>query len=420
MLERFLTSCLRFLGLTVGALLRSPDGRARLRPRRVLFMLAFLPVLGVAQLIHWLGFLLDELLFRDYRKVKIREPLFVLGVPRSGTTKLHRVLAEDARFTTFQTWECLFALSVTERRFWLGLAALDRRIGRPLGRLVGWLERRVFAALDAVHPMTLTDPEEDYFALMPILSCFILMLPFPFSRHLWRMGRFDEQMPAAERARILDFYERCLQKHLYVHGEDKRLLSKNAAFAPLAQSLVERFPDARFIGCLRDPMETVPSQLSSIGPGLELFGVPADSAVVRERMIDQLAFYYRNLAAAFARLPPSRGVWVPMAQMKAGINATLTAVYEQLQLPMTEAFAATLAAEDHHTRAYRSGHRYDLEQFGLNAQMIRRRFADAYRIPTPDDGAAGTTTPSGAILSPAAADAARADANTKPEEAVSC
>jgi len=381
MLERFLTSCLRYLGLTVGALFRSPDGQAQWRPRRMLLMLAFLPVLAVVQLIHWLGFLLDEILFRGYRRISIREPLFVLGVPRSGTTKLHRVLAEDARFTTFRTWECLFALSITERRFWLGVAALDRRIGRPLGSLVEWLESHVFAALDDVHPMTLSDPEEDYFALMPILSCFILVLPFPFSDHLWRMGRFDEQMPAAERKRILDFYERCLQKHLYVHGPDKRLLSKNAAFAPLARSLVERFPDARFIGCLRDPIETVPSQLSSIGPGLELFGVPANSPVVRERMIDQLAFYYRNLAMAFDRLPSNRGVWVPMARMKEGISATLTAVYEQLGLPMTAAFAATLAAEDHHTRAYRSGHRYHLGQFGLDVAEVRRRFGAAYAIP---------------------------------------
>jgi hypothetical protein len=381
MLQRFLVSCLRFLGLAAGALFRSPDGQSRLRVRRVLLMLAFLPVLAVAQLIHWLGFLLDEILFRDYRKVRIREPLFVLGVPRSGTTKLHRVLAEDARFTTFRTWECLFALSVTERRFWLGLAALDRHIGRPLGRIVTWLERRVFASLDDVHPMALTDPEEDYFALMPIFSCFILVLPFPFSRHLWRMGRFDDQMPATERERILDFYERCLQKHLYVHGPDKRLLSKNAAFAPLAQSLVARFPDARFIGCLRDPVETVPSQLSSIGPGLAFFGVPADSAVVRERMIDQLAFYYENLAKAFGRLPDSRGAWIPMARMKSGIASTLTAVYAQLELPMTEAFAATLTAEDQRTRSYRSSHRYHLDQFGLDPSQLHRRFTAAYAIP---------------------------------------
>jgi hypothetical protein len=418
MLERFFVSCLRFLGLAVDALFRSPDGRSRLRPRRVLLMLAFLPALAVAQLIHWLGFLLDEILFRDYRKVKIREPLFVLGVPRSGTTKLHRVLAEDAHFTTFRTWECLFALSVTERRFWLGIAALDRRIGCPLGRGLARLERLVFASLDDVHAMTLNDPEEDYFALMPILSCFILVLPFPFSSHLWRMGRFDAQMPANERKRILDFYERCLQKHLYVHGPDKRLLSKNAAFAPLAQSLVERFPDARFIGCLRDPVETVPSQLSSIGPGLAFFGVPADSPVVRERMIDQLAFYYRNLTTAFDRLPANRAVWIPMTRMKAGIAATLTAVYEQLELPMAQSFAATLAAEDQHTRAYRSGHRYHLEQFGLDAADIYRRFSAAYAIPALAGPSSQGQTEAGArpraSADPIAADLAQA------EEAISC
>jgi hypothetical protein len=381
MFDLFLISTKRFLAMVPAALTRSPDGQTPLGVRRVLIMIGFLPLFALVQAIHWLGFLLDDILFRGWRRVEIREPLFVLGVPRSGTTKLHEVMAKDSQYTSFSTWECLFALSVTERRFWLALARLDALIGGPAAGVVGWLERRIFASLDDVHAMSLTSPEEDYFALMPILSCFILFLPFPANEHLHRVGLFDREMPEAERKRILDFYQSCLKRHLYVHGPDKRLLSKNAAFAPLAQSLSRQFPDARFIVCLRDPIETIPSQLSSIGPGLRLFGISEHSAPIRERLLEQLAFYYDNLHALVRSQPAQRCATVTLPELKAGLSAALTGIYAQLGLPLGDDFAAVLRIETPAARGYRSGHRYALAQFGLEPADISTRFASAYWHP---------------------------------------
>lgn len=401
MFALFLLSTKRFIGLIGSSLTRSPDGQAPLRPRRVLILLAFLPVFAFGQLLHWLGFLLDDLFFRGWRRVEIKAPVFVLGVPRSGTTRLHQVLAQDDQFTTFRTWECLFAPSVTQRRFFLALARLDRAIGAPAARLLRWLERRAFAGLDAVHPMGLTTPEEDYFALMPVLSCFILALPFPGFEHIWRVGRFDEALSARERERLLDFYQASLKRHLYVHGPSRRLLSKNAAFASWAQSLAERFPDARFIVSLRDPLETVPSQLSSIGAGLAFFGVPADSQPVRQRLTAQLAFYYENLDRLRERLPDTRHAALGMPALRAELGQTLTTIYARFGLPLSDAFAQVLAQEDNQARRYRSAHRYSLEQFGLSAAGLGERFARAYRHP-----ALALATPAGAENAPAAAAAA--------------
>ncbi|MCG6940076.1 MAG: sulfotransferase [Thiohalocapsa sp.] len=395
MLQLFITSTTRFLGIALGALLRSPDGVSPISARRVLVMFGFLPVFALAQGLHWLGFLLDEIFFRGYRRVQIRGPLFVLGVPRSGTTNLHAVLARDPQFTTFSTWECLFAPSVSQRLFWRALGRLDARIGAPLRRLLRLAERRVFGALDDVHAMSLDTPEEDYFALMPVLSCFILVLAFPRSSHLWRMGNFDRDMPATERKRLLAFYANALRRHLYVHGPDKRLLSKNAAFASLANGLADTFPDARFLVCLRDPAETVPSQLSSIRAGLAFFGVPPDSAPIRERFVGQLAFYYDNLRQLAEVHAPARTVTKTLPQLKADLAGAVRDAYQRLGLPLAPSFAATLTQAAAPARAYRSGHRYDLAQFGLDPAAIRRRFAGAYAHPALAPGADASGTDDG-------------------------
>jgi hypothetical protein len=381
MLHLFLTSTVRLLGMSLGALFRTPDGLQRVSGKRVLVMLGFIPVFALTQLIHWLGLLLDEIFFRGYKHIDIREPLFVLGVPRSGTTNLHAVLARDPGFTTFSTWECLFAPSVSQRLFWRGVGRVDARIGGPLHRLVGVLERRVFGSLEDVHAMSLDTPEEDYFTLMPVLSCFILVLAFPGVAHLWRMGSFDRDMPEQERRRLLDYYADALRRHLYVHGANRRLLSKNAAFASMANSLAERFPDARFLVCLRDPKETVPSQLSSIRSGLAFFGVTPDSRPIQERFIAQLAFFYENLFKLTEEAAPERSVAVTLRQIKMDLAGTVREAYRRLEIPMHQEFETALAGAAAPARAYRSGHRYELREFSLDAQQIERRFRSAYAHP---------------------------------------
>ncbi len=310
--------------------------------RRVAVGIVFLPALVLLQALHWLGFLLDELLFRGYRRVEIRDPVFVLGTPRSGTTYLHRLLAADSRYTTFTTWECLFAPSITERKFWSELASADRFLGAPFARSLGALGRTALRWIDDKHPLGLAEPEEDYFCFLPLLACFILVVPFPEARWVWRMGTFDRDLPAAERQRLLTWYRRCLQRHLYAHGTDRTLLSKNAAFAGMARSLAREFPDARIVVCERDAVEVIASQFNSVTDGLRLFGVPPDDRLFRRRLLDCLDFYYRNLEALRRDLPPGRIASAPMIELAADPAALVRRLYQRLGLTVTDSLEERL------------------------------------------------------------------------------
>jgi hypothetical protein len=357
--------------------------------RRLFILALFLPLLTAVQAVHWAGFLLDEVFFRGYRKVKVREPVFITGVPRSGTTLLHRTLTTDSRFTTFSTWELLFGLSVTARKIIMAIGALDRKTGSPLRRAISFAERRNFCDFNSIHKTSLFEPEEDYLTLCPILSCFILVLVFPRLDMLWKMAYFDTDMSAKERNTVLSFYRACLQKHLYVHGEDRRLLSKNASFSGALGSLAAFFPDARFICCTRNPEETIPSVLSSMQGGMRLFGIGRRSSDFRDRIVQAMENYYRNLEKTVSALPADRCAVVDMNQLAENLEENVDEIYSRLGLETSPEFERSLKSAARASRGFRSRHSYSLEQFGLKREKLNSRILPSWRHLQQDEAFVG-------------------------------
>ena len=57
-------------------------------------------------MVNHLALLLDEIFYPKYKKLEINKPLFIIGIPRSGTTLLFRSLALDQeKFSYFLLWE---------------------------------------------------------------------------------------------------------------------------------------------------------------------------------------------------------------------------------------------------------------------------------------------------------------------------
>lgn len=345
-------------------------GRALIRggplhPRRLLLLLLLLPAFLLLQAAHWVGLALDELLFPGYRRVEIREPLFVVGLPRSGTTALHRVLSLDReRFTTLRLWQLLFAPSITQRRLVAGLGRVDRWVGGPGRRLLGWLEGRATGWFADVHPVTLGDAEEDYLLLLPVWAAFILVLAAPDDRRVWALTALDRDDP--RRAdRLLAFYRRCVQRHLYVEGGDRRLLSKNPGFSGLVKALDRAFPDARFIACFRDPERVVPSQLSSLETAARIMGWEVAEPRYRDRFLAMLRYYGEHLAEELPLLPGERYALTVLSRMAPDMSGTVHRIYGRFGWSPGPAFARALERESRRARGHRSGHRYRLEDYGL-------------------------------------------------------
>jgi hypothetical protein len=368
-----------FFRLFYRTFFRSRNTQARLTPKRFLVMAGFMPLLFFVQTMHWLGFLLDEIFFRGYRSVTIDEPVFIVGVPRSGTTFLHRLLAEDReRFTTFALWELVLAPSVAERKFWLLLARLDRFVGAPFARLIGRVERGLAAGLEDIHRISLTDEEEDYFLLVPVFACFLLILPFPFPDEMMRLAFFDDQVPEGEKNRIMDFYRSCLKRHLYVKGRERPILSKNVSFSPMIQTLGETFPDCRIVATVRNPLEAVASHISSMMAGAAVFDNDTRGHAFRDQMIAVQRYAYTHIKEAAAGVSRDEPVTVRMEDLKSDLAGTIEDLYERLGFSMAPGFSAYIREQDVRQKSYKSGHSYSLSSYGLSPEMIFEEFSGVF------------------------------------------
>lgn len=351
-------------------------GRMVTPVRRFFWLLGVCPVLGVWLLVNRVCLALDGWWFPGFREVEIVRPVFVLGPPRSGTTHLHRVLAGDgAVFQWAAAWEVMLAPSVVQKKVFRWILEVDRRRGRPLVRGVRFVERKLLRGFAETHPGSVGDAEEDYFYLGSWLECSGWMLAFPNWRGFRGLvpgsAEGDTAGGVAARRRAVGRYRACLQRQVYVNGSGRTVLSKNASFSSWMGLLEEAFPDARFVVCMRDGAETVPSMLSTAEQAMAGFGARQRGGEMREVLTGSMGAHYRELWERVPGLGAGR-VWVvENGELRERLGEVLRGMDAELGLGLSEGFRARMGGMERRSRAHRSGHAYSLEGFGLETEGVR-------------------------------------------------
>lgn len=365
--------------LLAAAIRPGAASQGRLTLKRVAVMTVFLPAYTTFQCINVTALALDRLFFPGFQDVRVDRPVFVLGMPRSGTTLLHRLLAGDEqRFTSTRLWELIFAPSITQRYFWLAMGRLDRVIGRPAGRTLDAAERAAFGWFGDVHQTGLQDAEEDYLSLSLVGSCFLLVLPFPFTR-IWRLAYFDEQVSEQEKQQVMAFYRGLIQRHLYFHGQDRRYLSKNPSFTPMIGALAATFPDAQFIACYRDPQAAAPSLVSSLQRGAHLFDHRDPGETLGHELIAMLKHHARHLLCTLPAMQRQQYAFIAMEDLTSEPKRQVEQLYGRLGWKVASDYKALLGREEERAKCYRTQHRYSPTSLGLDRTTIERELGSVTR-----------------------------------------
>lgn len=337
------------------------------------------PFFVLVETCNRLGLLLDEVLFRAYRTINVSSPVFIIGVPRSGTTFLHRLMARDSEnFTSLKLWEIAFAPSILQKKVLLCLGAIDRLFGSPIASLITRIEEKLLADFNIMHRISLFEPEEDGMLLIHVFCSSYVSFVFPFAEDLKPYWYFDDMVPETERERIMDFYRRCLQRHLYVFGRGKRILSKNPVFCPKVQSLCRTFPDARILYLARTPLDTVPSMLSLFGYLFDVFESKEAADAMRDDVLAMIHHWYLYPPAQLSALPAHRKMTVIYDDLVADPHKVVCSLYDAFSIPLSDGYARVLQGETDKAGKYKSRHAYSLEQAGMSVEGIQKTYRDVF------------------------------------------
>lgn len=350
--------------------------RRPFRLRRFCFVLFFTGLYLLMWLIVACGRALDHLFFPGFKRQPVREPVFVIAPPRSGTTLTQKLLAQDdERFACVRLYETIFP-AITFHWLFKTVGSVDLFCGRPLERMTAWIERRFFGGWDDMHKLRFNQPEEDDgFFVYPFMTEAIYLL-FPYVRELWGAG-FCDDLPLAERRKVMRYYRSCLQRHLYAVGTDKVLLSKATQFSGAVLSILDEFPDARIITIVRDPAKSIASHVSLFYHVWQTISPDIAKASPESRAYAELAAaWFRHMFHTRERMDPRRYYAIRYADLVRDPVATIQAVYTHFGFVSSPTYLEKLIAASQCQQDFRSKHQYSLEEFGLDVAWLREQVGE--------------------------------------------
>ncbi len=262
------------------------------------------------------------------RRRRVLDPVFIVGVHRSGTTHLHNLLSLDPRFCTPRTYQIM----------------------NPVGFLFsGWLFTPLLGLfLPGRRPMDSVrfhafSPQEEEFAIAGVsrLSPY-WGLTFPRQGAAYDRYARTEGFSPRERARWKHLYLFFLRKLTCWSG--RRPLLKNPYNTGRVAMLCEMFPRARFIHVHRHPHAVFRSNMHMAREGhvLNQLQDPDESDSYQTRFLGN----YRAMEDAFyrqsARLPADRLAEAPFEHLERDPISEVRRIYAQLGLEFSARFEKRL------------------------------------------------------------------------------
>jgi len=307
----------------------------------------------------------QERRFPEILQQPIVKPIFITGMPRSGSSFLHNLLAQDSSIFAPLCWETIHPCRLP--------GEADENPGRRQKMVDRTLAgfNQVAPELGALHPLTARSTQE----------C------SEISAHVFRSRRFEttHRLPDyrvwLERAGDLSayrFHKRFLQHLQYRRGRGRWIVKCPEHIFSL-DSIRAVYPDASFVFMHRDPHEV----LQSLAKLTEVLRRPFTRSIDRFQIGRQVSDNWaRGVDLMVQADAKSRGSGRPILniqyrQLIQQPLATAIALYEHFGVPISKEATGRL---ERFIAGRRNGgygrNRYRPEEFGLDPQTVARRFRD--------------------------------------------
>jgi Sulfotransferase family len=330
-----------------------------------------------------LAYLVNRLQVLEWRRqhpevagVAITRPIFIVGQPRTGTTILYDLLAQDSTNRVPLTWEVDHPCPPPRTETY----GDDPRIATS--QAMADMADQIIPGFTAFHPIGAQLAQE----CVRIMGSDFRSMIFPVQYRVLRYNRWlihETDMASTYR------WHRIFLEHLQSGHMADRWLLKSPAHLWYLPALLAEYPDALVIQTHRDPLKVVAS-VSALTAHLRQMASDHHSiAEAADQYCDDIFVgLERSLdARADGTLPVEQVVDVQFADFTADPFATIAAIYDRLGLELTDDADQRMRTflADHPGDGGGGGTRYTWADTGLDSAALRERarpYQERFDVPS--------------------------------------
>jgi hypothetical protein len=300
----------------------------------------------------------------EIERRSLARPVIVVGPMRSGTTRLHRLLAADARFAHMRSFETINPVPRP-----------DFRPGMPDRR---WIVARL--AIGAVHtfnpntavvhPSGPFEPEEE----LGLLVRSIWGMKHEAQWHVPSFGRWAEAQDAAPAYRTMASLLRLVG---WARGDDdtRPWVLKTPQHMLDLPALLSVFPDARIVFTHREPCAVVGSSCSLVWNQMIIHSDRVDPNAIGAEWLRKTELQIARMRETRETIPAGQRIDVRYGDMERDWQTVMRDIYRFLDMDIAPALPAMAQYMADSDRALeRHPHRYSIEAFGLDRREVSERF----------------------------------------------
>lgn len=316
----------------------------------------------IAMLVHRLRLVALTQKHPEILKEHVRRPLFVLGMPRTGTTLLFNLLAKDPKHRFLHNWEAFIGQVPPPGKY-----SFERDPRRRQARWMLRVQKHLMPGLDAIHEFSPGGPEE----CTPILMQSFATQAFAGG---WDVPAYSDWLDRADHDGTYRHHHRVVQALQWKYPAT-RWVFKSPDHLASVDTLLKRYPDACLIHIHRDPAQAVSSWASLNQVYRRVYYEQVDRQELGQQVLRRLAADAERCTYQRERIESGRVLDLAYPDLVDRPIETIRSVYECFGLDLSpEAVSLMQSHLKESPKGKHGAHRYGPEDFGLSTEEIRKRF----------------------------------------------
>ncbi|UFS99531.1 sulfotransferase family protein [Nocardia huaxiensis] len=299
-----------------------------------------------------------------HAETPVARPIFVTGLPRTGTTALHRLLAADPQHQALEMWLAEFPQPRPPRESWAG---------NPIYQQIdaGFAQHRVEnPEFMGLHYMSAADVEECW----QLLRQTVKSISYESLAYLPTYSQWLQQQDWT------DAYARHRKNlQLIGLGDSRRWVLKNPSHLFALDALMTVYPDALIIQTHRDPVTIIGSSCSLSEHAARGWSTTFTGERIGSTQLELWSRGFHDFSAARARYNPEQFLDIQFEDLRADPMGTVEKIYSAFGLEFTEAARTAMLALDEESKSgdRKPAHRYSLADYGLTEDQVRAQFQNS-------------------------------------------